>query len=54
MISPVPTLSLQWLQRVVSPADKVALHPMHESLTFANFMMPPEAIEGVDTCMLLV
>ena len=43
------TLLLQWLQRVVSPADRVALQPIQESLILANFMMPPDANEGVDT-----
>lgn len=45
-------LGLQWLHSDVSPSlDRGALQPRHVSLTLANFMMPPEPEEGVDTVM---
>jgi hypothetical protein len=47
-------LVLQCLHKVTSPGERVALHPRQASLTFANFMIPPEAKEGVVTWMLLV
>ena len=48
------TLALQCWHSVTSFGSSVALQPRQESLTLANFIMPPDAREGVDTCMLLV
>lgn len=43
------TFGLQCLQSVTSPSLRVALHPRQACLIFANFMMPPEATDGMLT-----
>lgn len=48
-------LGLQCPQSEVSPGLlSGALQDRHESRTLANFMIPPDPLEGVDTVMLRV
>ena len=48
------TIALQFPQSEVSPLGRGALQLMQPSLTFANFMMPPDPELGVATRILLV
>ena len=46
------TFALQFTQSEVSPLGRGALQLMQPSLTFANFMMPPDPELGVATKIL--
>ena len=48
------TIDLQFPQSEVSPLARGALQLIQPSLTFANFMMPPDPELGVATRILLV